>query len=241
MKTYKIHLIRHGLTQENFEGRYLGQTDSPLCEAGKSQLEQMREEMTYPTVEAVFSSPLCRCTETAKILFPDQECIVLEDLKEYDFGEWDGLSAEDLEDNEAFKEWLAGGPDSAPPYGESNAEFGRRVAAIFMKIIEGLGKTGTRDAAIITHGGVIMSIMSMFALPEAGMTEWLTPNGCGFTVRVTPSLWSKMNKVEAIEEIPYVELSEEEEAEYLLGHPELSDFGTQMSGFNFVDLGEDDD
>lgn len=241
MKTYKIHLIRHGLTQNNYDGTYLGQTDVPVCEEGLEQLRQMKAQMTYPEVGAVFSSPLIRCKQTADILYPDQNPIIINEFKEYDFGEWEGKTADDLKDDELFKAWLSGGPDECPPFGESNAAFGKRIAEAFQKVVEGLFKTGVTDAAIITHGGVIMSIMSMFALPEASMAEWLTPNGCGYTIRVTPSLWTKIYKAEAIEEIPYYEPTEEEEAMFLESNPDLDSFGNQLSGFGFIDLEDQDD
>ena len=68
MKTYRIHLIRHGLTQYNIDGVYSGRNETPLCEDGRNQLLQMKEEYKYPAVDFVFTSPLKRCTETAEIL-----------------------------------------------------------------------------------------------------------------------------------------------------------------------------
>ena len=70
MKSYTIHLIRNGLTDENLEGRYIGHTNVDLGEEGRAQLHQMKEDLIYPPVEAVFTSPLKRCTETAKIIYP---------------------------------------------------------------------------------------------------------------------------------------------------------------------------
>ena len=49
MKTYRIHLIRHGLTGDNLSGVYCGITDTPLCDEGKDQLRQMKEEYTCRT------------------------------------------------------------------------------------------------------------------------------------------------------------------------------------------------
>ena len=88
-------------------------------------------------------------------------------------------------------------------------------------------KTGVTEATIVTHGGVIMGIMSLFALPELPMAEWLSPNGCGYTVRITPSLWTHARKMEVVEEIPYVEVPDEEN---------YDDFGDQITGFGFVDM-----
>lgn len=236
MKTYKIHLIRHGMTQGNLDGTYVGHKDIPVCEQGIQSLEQMKKDMTYPETPVLFCSPLLRCRQTAKILFPDKEPIIINDLIEYNFGEFEGKSADELKENDLFKEWLYGGPEVAPPFGESNGEFGVRISNAFEKIVEGLLKTGVPEATIVTHGGVIMGIMNRFALPELPMPEWLVPNGCGFTVRITPSLWTHAEKVEVAEEIPYIELTEEEEAEYGIDHSSYADFGDQTSGFGFVDM-----
>ena len=65
-----VYLIRHGKTKGNLEGRYIGTTDEPLCEEGKQSLMQMADAKKYPAVEALFVSPMLRCRESAKILFP---------------------------------------------------------------------------------------------------------------------------------------------------------------------------
>ena len=63
----------------------------------------------------------------------------------------------------------------------------------------------------MTHGGVIMALMAAFAIPEAPMHEWLTPNGCGYTLRIDPFLWSHTGKLEAIAECPALPISEDDE------------------------------
>ncbi len=204
MKSYYIYLIRNGMTAENTAGLYIGHTDVPLSEEGKAQLYEMAEKYEFPEPEAVFSSPLSRCTETAKILYPDNDPIIINDLIECNFGEFEGKSAEELEKHPVFPSWLAGEKDVEPPFGESNEAFGKRVCQCFMKIVEGLLKTGTTKAAIVTHGGVIMTLLSVFGIPEASMHEWLMPCGCGYTVRITPSLWSRGCKMEVFEELPIV-------------------------------------
>ena len=72
MKTFKLHLIRHGMTAGNLQGLYIGSgTDIPLCDEGRAQLNELKERFEYPQVDTVFSSPLLRAVETANILFPD--------------------------------------------------------------------------------------------------------------------------------------------------------------------------
>ena len=71
MKTFKLHLIRHGITAGNLQGLYIGSgTDIPLCDEGRAQLADLKERFEYPQVDTVFSSPLMRAVETANILFP---------------------------------------------------------------------------------------------------------------------------------------------------------------------------
>ena len=73
----------------------------------------------------------------------------------------------------------------------------------FIKIVDGLIKTETDHAAIVTHGGVMMALLTNFGLPQLPMHEWITPNGCGYTLRVTPSLWMRGHKLEVVYEFPY--------------------------------------
>ncbi len=203
MKSYVIHLIRNGLTAENLEGRYIGHTDSPLSEDGKNQLAQLKEELVFPRVEAVFSSPLSRCTETAKILYPEHNPIIIDGLIEYNFGEFENKTADELKKNETFSDWLSGDPEAKPEYGESNAEFAARVCAAFEAVVTGVLKTGITNTAIVTHGGVIMALLEAYGIPELPMHEWLCPNGCGFSVRINTSLWMRARKLEVFSEFPY--------------------------------------
>lgn len=202
MKSYYIHLIRNGLTQANLDGRYVGHTDEPLCEEGKRALEKLRSECVYPPVDALFSSPLCRCTQTARTLYPEKEPIIIDGLIEYNFGEFEGKTVEELQSYPMFPGWLAGEPDAQPPFGESAREFSSRLAGCFEKITEGLMKTGTTRVAVVTHGGVIAALLTTYGIPEAPLHEWFTPSGCGYTLRITPSLWMRGRKFEVIAEIP---------------------------------------
>ena len=94
MQSYLIHLIRHGVTEGNLRGQYIGSTDMPLAEEGKKRLLDLRAKGGYPTAKAYFSSPLLRCRQTLDVLYPGVRPIVLDGLRECDFGEWEGKTAE---------------------------------------------------------------------------------------------------------------------------------------------------
>lgn len=211
MKSYYIYFYRNGLTDSNLEGKYIGHTDVELSDDGVKQIKQMKEDYDYPYVEAVFTSPLKRCVKTAELLFPDKQALVINDLIEYNFGEYEGRTAEELKENELFARWLSGEAGVEPPFGESNEAFANRVANCFIKIVDGLLKTGTTKAAIVTHGGVIMYLLSAFGIPEAEMHEWLMPGGCGYAVRITPGIWTRGRKFEVIAEVPYVPGEDDDE------------------------------
>lgn len=213
MKTYQIHLIRHAMTAGNLAGQYIGHTDMPACEEGLRQVRQMQEQFGYPEVQAVLSSPLKRCLQTAELAYPDKTPAVLDGLIEYNFGEFEGRTAEELMDDEDFTEWLAGtNPTKAVPFGDSYASFGRRISACFERIVDSIIAAGIDSTAVFTHGGVIMAIMEKYALPEAPMNEWLTPNGCGYTLRIDPWLWNRGKKLEAIDECPAMPLTADDTA-----------------------------
>lgn len=215
MKTYQIHLIRHAMTKGNLEGRYIGHTDVPVCEEGFAQLRDIMENYgSYPEVDAVFSSPLKRCLQTAEAIYPGKRPIIMDELIEYDFGEFEGKTAEELADDEDFAEWLSGtNPSKAAPFGDSQVRFNYRVCSCFEKMVDGIIRSGVRSTAVVTHGGVIMSIMAAYALPQAPMHEWLTPNCCGYTLRITPSVWARGMKAEAVSECPSVSDADEVERE----------------------------
>lgn len=209
MKSYYIQLIRNGLTTGNVDGRYIGHIDEPLSAEGIEQISQMKTDYKYPAVEAVFSSPLSRCTQTAKLIYPNCEPIIIDGFIEYNFGEFEGKTAEELQEHPVFPDWLAGKQGVSPPFGETNEEFSQRIAQTMIKVIDGIIQSGITKTAIVTHGGVIMALLAMFGLPEASMHEWLTPGGCGYTIRVTPSLWSQGRKFEVFAQIPEIEGEDE--------------------------------
>ena len=220
MKNYKIYLIRNGLTKGAIEGRYIGHTDEDLCEEGRKQIIDLATTGYFPEVEAVISSPLKRCVQTAKLIYPDKEPMIMDVLAECDFGEFEGMTADELADNEDFKNWLRGGNDAAPPSGESNGDFSTRICNGFIKIIEGILKAGIREVAIVTHGGIIMSLLAAFGLPEAPITDWRTPSGCGYMLSLNASIWSRIRKIEVTDEIPFTIRDEADDwmndgAEYL--------------------------
>lgn len=204
MKYYRIHLIRHGMTEANERGLYIGKrTDLPLSAAGLRDLLDKKAEAVYPRATRFYTSPMTRCRQSLQVLYPDAQPIAMEGLSECDFGEWDGKSVEQLKQDDRFSQWIAGAGAEIPG-GEDTAEFQARVMAAFESLVEDAMKNGDEDTVVCTHGGVIMLIMAAYALPRADMSAWGAENGCGFTLRVTPSLWMREPVAEAVDYVPII-------------------------------------
>ena len=213
MKTYQIHFIRHGLTDGNLTGKYIGGTDMPLCERGEAELCELAQKHDYPGAGAYFSSPLQRCTKSLEILYPDIKPIIINELRECCFGDFEGLTADELKGKEDFEKWMSAPADFAPPGGESGEQFAVRISEAFEAIVNGLLKTGITSAVIMTHGGVISALLSKYGLPQADPSEWYCEPGCGFSVRVHPQLWMTGNVVEVYSRLPLEKQAEEDDEE----------------------------
>ena len=205
MKTYRIHLIRHGQTEANETGAYIGRTDLPLSPKGVKELLEMKRVYTYPGAARFFVSPLTRCKQTLQVLYPGCEPEVVEGLAECDFGEWEGQRISALKNREDFLQWMSGVKGAEIPGGETAAAFQKRVTAAFEGVVDELLRSGDTDAVICTHGGVIMLIMAAYGLPRADMKQWVTNAGSGFTLRITPHIWTREPVAEALCAIPWEE------------------------------------
>ncbi len=198
MKTYKIHLIRHGLTEGNLKQQYIGSTDLPLAAAGVSELRRLKEETDYPRVDAVYSSPMLRCKQSAAILYPNHDIQLVDNMREIDFGDFEGKTANELELLPSYADWAAG-RITAAPNGEDNTDFAKRLCVGLNQIVRDMMSKGAEHAAVIMHGGAIMMLLASCAVPRKSMVEWTCPSGSGYSILVTPSLYHSSGVVEVID------------------------------------------
>ena len=173
----KVTLIRHGKTAGNLEKRYIGITDEVLCEEGREEIAAKE----YPKADIVFSSPLFRAVETAALIYPGQEIYTIDEFKETDFGEFEGKSFKELEDNEKYKAWIASGGDMPFPGGESKEQAKQRTLAGFEKLLERTGDN--ENISVVAHGGTIMSILS--ELFKGDYYDYHVENGEGYTFEIS--------------------------------------------------------
>lgn len=182
-----VYLIRHGQTQGNLERRYVGSTDQPLCPQGREALAGL----TAPAADRVYASPLLRCRETAEILYPGREIEIVPDLRETDFGAFEGHTYEELKDGPAYRAWLDSGGGAPPPGGEGKEEVRRRVLAAFLS----LAATHVPEdrIALVVHGGTIMTLLEALG-PGGQFYAWQAPNGGGYRCRWENGMLSDVEK-----------------------------------------------
>ena len=173
----RVWLLRHGETDWNARRKYLGRTDLPL--SGRGRLALIRADFAP---DRVYVSPLGRTAETAELLFPGARQIVVPDLREMDFGVFEGKSWREMEDLPAYRAWVEGGCVDAPPGGESRRAFADRVCAAFASLVDGAAASGGSRLVIVAHGGTQMASLERFALPRRDYFDWNGPLGGGFVL-----------------------------------------------------------
>lgn len=150
----RVYLIRHGKTAGNLKQAYIGSTDQPLCPQGRAELEALAGRLPIP--DELWRSPLCRCGQTAGILYPGVPARVCADLRECDFGRYEGKNYDQLKDEAAYQEWLDSGGTIPFPDGEDPMVFRARSREAFAAIAASVAKRHPGGTlAIVCHGGTI--------------------------------------------------------------------------------------
>ena len=190
---HDIFLIRHSITEGNLKKRYIGTTDEPLCEEGIFLLRQIKELRTIEKAERLYVSPLKRCIETAKWLYPDLPFIVEEELRECDFGHFENKNYQELDGDAEYQKWIDSNGTLPFPNGEDPRAFKERSLQAFLRIVKEEEK---EKIAFVIHGGTIMSIMEALIEPRKSFYEWHVKNGCGYHLKEEDGKFSLYETIE---------------------------------------------
>ena len=181
----ELVLVRHGATEGNELHRYVGmRTDEPLSEAGRAQCARA---LVPGDVTKVYVSPLLRARETAALLFPQARLCEVPGLEEFDFGAFEGKTADELVDDGAYRSWVDGWCVGRCPDGESREDFVRRSNTALEGVLRTAHAQGERRVVVVAHGGTIMAALSTFAANEAaddGYFEWQVKPCGGYVAEV---------------------------------------------------------
>ncbi len=131
-----LYLVRHAQTASSAVDSFNGRSDLPLTEQGREQARKLGARLSNVQFAAVVRSPLGRTEATARLVAPGVPHVILEELTEIDYGEWEGLSpAQARERNpELYDAWVADPSRIAPPGGETAAQVAQRALAAVAEI-----------------------------------------------------------------------------------------------------------
>lgn len=190
-------LARHSITEASAAGRNLGQrSDLPLAPAGVelaarlgAALAAELEELPHDEMR-LLTSPARRCRETAgAILAPlgmDPGGIEVEaGLLEIDYGDWDGLTAEECaeRDPELRARWEADPYETRCPNGESGRDVADRSFAVLEPLEAWLAKDRARCAVVIAHNHVNrVRLCALFGWPMREYRARLAQDPAGYNL-----------------------------------------------------------
>jgi broad specificity phosphatase PhoE len=154
-------LVRHAETEWSLNGRHTGRTDLPLTDHGREVAAALREPLRAWRFALVLVSPAQRARETCELCGLGAEAQVRDDLQEWDYGDYEGLTtAEIWERRPGWVLWRDGCPG-----GESPADVGSRADRVIAEIAAADG-----DVAVFSHGHMLRVLGARWIAlgPEGG-------------------------------------------------------------------------
>jgi probable phosphoglycerate mutase len=147
----ELLLVRHGETDWNRDRRIQGHTDVPLNETGRRQAEELAQTLARERVDAVYSSDLARAVQTARPVADrlGLEVETMPELRERDFGSWEGLT--DLEIADRY-------PAHSGPWGDGETP-DELLARLDVALREIAARHPGGRVVVVSHGGPIRRLL----------------------------------------------------------------------------------
>jgi len=161
MTSTRLYLVRHGATQLTAEDRFSGAVGVELSEEGRSQVARLGERLRPEGLTALFSSPLSRTLETARIIAAScaLEIETRDGLREIGHGRWEGLTRREVEARypDEYAAWEEDPFTFAPEGGESGVAVLARALPIIRDIV--MRHSGER-VLVVSHKATIRLVLS---------------------------------------------------------------------------------
>jgi broad specificity phosphatase PhoE len=142
----EVVLVRHAQTEWSLSGRHTGRTDIPLTDDGRAAARALRTRLLEWRFERVLVSPLRRARETCELCGLGQQAEVREDLHEWDYGDYEGLTTAQIHAQRPdWSLWRSGCPG-----GESPAQVGARADRVIAELADAQGAI-----AVFSHGHML--------------------------------------------------------------------------------------
>lgn len=184
----RLLLVRHGQTDGNSNGRFVGHQDIPLNETGERQIQAAAQRLRKERPAAIYSSDLLRACQTASAIqqaiqqsispAPPPKLIKDQRIREMHFGEWEGLTYSEIENAypEELKSWQADIFHVAPPGGESLQQLAERAHFFLEELLD----TYSGQSVIVAgHGGTFEALAIKILKLESGRSWQFQLNNTG--------------------------------------------------------------
>jgi len=146
---HEVWLVRHAETEWSRSGRHTGRTDVPLTDEVRERARALGELLSARAFAAVLASPLDRARETAELAGLGHHAQLREDLLEWDYGDYEGITTPDIRtERPGWYLWRDGVPN-----GESADEVAARCDRIVDELVAAPG-----DVAVFAHGHVLRAL-----------------------------------------------------------------------------------
>ena len=159
----RLFLVRHGATAATEEDRFSGSSGAELSEQGRWQVARLGERLAQQHITVVYSSPLSRALDTARILAGHcrREPVIRDGLREIGHGHWEGKKREDVEREFAdeYAAWEADPFTVAPAGGESGVAVLARALPVVREIV---AAHPGGQILIVSHKATLRLILSSF-------------------------------------------------------------------------------
>jgi broad specificity phosphatase PhoE len=143
---HQVVLVRHGQTEWSVSGQHTGRTDIPLTDQGRIQAEALGARLGAWRFARVLSSPLARALDTCRLAGMGDRVEITDDLREWDYGEYEGRRTVDIrEERPGWGLWADGVPG-----GETVEEVGRRADRVVVT-----ARATAGDVALFAHGHLL--------------------------------------------------------------------------------------
>jgi len=154
----RLVLVRHGETEWSRSGRHTGRTDVPLTDEGREQARRIGRGLSGRTFSRVVVSPMSRAQETARLAGFGDRIDTLDDLREYDYGVYEGRTRADiLPEVPGWSVWSHPMID-----GESLAALAARADRVIASLLPVGG-----DVLVVSHGHFLRELASRWIEAEA--------------------------------------------------------------------------
>src|SRR6201993_1014418 len=149
----EIWLMRHGETEWSLSGAHTSRTDLPLLPSGIKQAQELADKLKNQKFALVLVSPMQRARDTCRLAGLSEHAEVTDDLKEWDYGLYEGRSTADIhKENPNWMLWRDGAPQ-----GETLDQVGTRVKRVIDRSLAASG-----NVALFAHGHVLRILTAVW-------------------------------------------------------------------------------